>query len=93
MIIKGINEFGNLIPITLKEINKVKLINGVYEIVASGGRLLYFHSVDKPKILEPFLSQKREIPRLQTSTRLKSLRPRNSRYKPGFIRVFRGVCS
>lgn len=53
-MIKGKNEFGNLVTIELKNILKVKKSPDNFQIVSKGGRLQWLTEIDKPELLLKF---------------------------------------
>ena len=60
-MIKGKNEFGNLVPIQLKNILSVKKTFEVFQIKLKCLKLYYLTEIDKPKLLDKFRLRKRRF--------------------------------
>jgi hypothetical protein len=82
--ITGINEFGNLVPVETRFIQKVKIIKGVHEIITKGGRLHYLHSINKPELLNQFTDKK---PRIYTAIAEVGNRTERCFARRGYVRV------
>lgn len=92
-IIKGINEFGNLVPVDTNDITNVNKKNGIYSIQGGrGGQLLFLHKVNRPAVLEGMIKHEPYIrmPKtIQDKTEKKRNRFMSGRVKKGkYLKVF-----
>lgn len=89
-LIKGINEFGNLVVFDYNAVQKVKGVRGNYQVYTPGG-WKYLHNVNKPALLDGFEARQNEPKTLRAAMlndTTKRLRSRTG--KPGYIKVFEG---
>lgn len=82
--IMGINEFGNLIPVEIELIQKVKKTGDTYEVIMKSGQLHYLTQINYPERL----SHLRERKKFFTAIAQVGNRKERVLTKPGYVRVY-----